>query len=510
MRTTHAITIASLLAGATACSGKDSKDEGPAGEPRTPGGGSGQFDEEADPVPTNASETTPLASERVSNLFDGLADSVAAMEGDGGTSLLADSTEAALGTSSCASADTASQDSLLDVSGLEEVLREAKDVANEYVFRTEFVESDDGTTVTYLIDPATACEGDPECVTELTENPIRFAVNVLEDDSLAVRLLVGADRHAPASMRLGDTALGLTADLAELMDSIELFMTPEDRAELPRAFAGVVDLSLVKEAEGKFTLSLSLLENLRLDVEEEPGKAVSITVAASEPTTELRLDANTNTMSWRQNLSTVDVAASGSLFCEDEPSCGTQEQQGTFHLHLAGATGEFELSSGTDQFSLRNWGFGSETSYLALNDTRLVSVDLNPNAGRTLNVHFSDVPEGILVSFEPSLDLKVATALTSLSESLRADLPEWLLDEVFDVTFGGAPKPSILIREPECDAYGQPLGDEEVEVQSGTLSFAATSLPAPVTVDAGMCVVPVESSVEDPHPFMTIAAGVCE
>ncbi len=473
------------------------------------GSDSGGSDDGQQPVPTDAAETTGLAKTRTATLLDGLADALGEMEGDGGMSLAMESASFASG-SGCEQLDAPEEPEELDLTGLEEALREVRAFADDHVFKEEYVESDDGTTVIYRIDPASACEGDSECVSELTENPLRVAVNVLEDESLAVRLLVGNDRHDPLSARLSAEQLGLTADLSELMDAVSLFMEPEDREDLPKTLRGVIDLSLTKNGEQDFSIAFSVLEALNLEVEDEPGELVAVNIGASTPTSELRLDANTNSMTWRQNLATVDVTASGSLVCGDDSDCGAKEQQGTFRMHLAGMTSQLEMSSGSDGFGISGYGLGDDTSYVALDDERLVAVDLNQNSGRTLDIRFKDTAEGILVTFEPELDLRVATALNTLSESLRVDMPDWLFDEVFDVTLGGDAKPSILIRRPSCDEYGDPVGDAQLEVESGTLTLAASSASEPVTVSAGMCVVPAETTTEEPHPFETVAAGVCE
>lgn len=466
------------------------------------------FDPDADPVATDAEQATAFTNDRATALIDGLADAMAAVDTSRGTSVVDDGA-AAVFDNDCAGPGTVDTSDLLDLGGLEDTLRELRSFLEEEVFRPEFVESDDGRTVTYLIDPASACDDDVDCVSKLNTNPLRFAVNVLDDGSVLVHMLVGTARQNPVTLRMSDTALGLRADLGEAMGAVTLFVDPAERDELPSTLEGVVELALVKDAEGVFTLGLSLLEDLRLEVEPEPGKAVSVNVEASRPTSELHLDANAKSLSWRQNLATMDIAAAGSLFCEDDSDCGTKERTGTFRLHLAGATGLLSATDGSNSVSLAACGLGDETSFVALNDERLVSVDLNPNTGRTLDVQFADTAEGIVVSFEPELDLSVAVALTHLSDSLRVDLPDWLSDEIFDVTFGGDPKPSVLIRRPEC-LDGVQIGDSQVQVTQGTLAFAATSLGEPVTVEAGMCVIDTDSSEEDPHPFTTIAAGICE
>ncbi|HEY5958182.1 MAG TPA: hypothetical protein VIV60_16575, partial [Polyangiaceae bacterium] len=114
-----------------------------------------------------------------------------------------------------------------------------------------------------------------------------------------------------------------------------------------------------------------------------------------------------------------------------------------------------------------------------------------------------------------ALDFKLAMAMTNLSESMRVDMPDWLFNEVFDVSLGGAPKPSILIPAPTCDATGNAVKKDQLQVVTGKLALSATSLAQPLEVMTGMCLVPVESQPvanqdEKPHPFTLLGSAVCQ
>ena len=49
------------------------------------------------------------------------------------------------------------------------------------------------------------------------------------------------------------------------------------------------------------------------------------------------------------------------------------------------------------------------------------------------------------MTFDPPLAMKGALTISSLSEEWQLKLPAWLDDEIFDLTFGGAPSPQIFI-----------------------------------------------------------------
>jgi len=101
--------------------------------------------------------------------------------------------------------------------------------------------------------------------------------------------------------------------------------------------------------------------------------------------------------------------------------------------------------------------------------------------------------------------------MTHLSESMRVDMPDWLFDEVFDVTLGGAPKPSVLIPATTCDANGDRSSKDQIKVTAGRLTLDASSLANPVEVLTNMCLVPAaEEPSEQAHPFSLFSSGVCQ
>ena len=100
--------------------------------------------------------------------------------------------------------------------------------------------------------------------------------------------------------------------------------------------------------------------------------------------------------------------------------------------------------------------------------------------------------------------------LNKLSESLRVDMPQWLESEIFDVMLGGAAKPSVLVPAPTCDVYGDVTSKSELKVVTGNLSLSESSLPSPVSVAAGMCLLPVDGLDSKANPFSRLRSGICQ
>jgi hypothetical protein len=461
--------------------------------------------------PIDSTEATTSMNLRVDELIVGLADSTAQLDTTNSTSVATDSLNASLGSSSaCPSGGSAGGGSSgkIDTKGLDDFLHRVAKEAKDHVFREEFVELKDGNQVVYKIDPASACGTNTKCTEKLTANPIRFAVTANTDDTLNVSLLVGEARHNPGTGVLGPKKLSVRADLAEAMAAIRLYMTAEDQKNLPDHLNGVIEGALEKLADYDFAISTSVIEKFDLLVGQAKGKPVAVTVLPSNPTTQLTLNSITNTIGYSANLGAVDVQVAGAAVCDD--SCGTKEQNGTFSAHLGGFTGEFSTRKAATDLTFSGLGIGNDTSQVTLNGDPLGTLDVNPNNGRKLSVNFKKTTEGTLVIFDPALDIKLAMMLNKLSESLRVDMPQWLESEIFDVMLGGAAKPSVLVPAPTCDVYGDVTSKSELKVVTGNLSLSESSLPSPVSVAAGMCLLPVDGLDSKANPFSRLRSGICQ
>jgi hypothetical protein len=464
------------------------------------------------PRSIDSTEATSLTNQRVEAVLGGLADSTAQLDTTDSTTVATQGINSALGTSSaCSSSDVSSTIDGVPSSttkGLDDLLHQVAKEAKDHVFREEFVELKDGNQVVYKVNPASACGSDVSCSEKLTKNPVRFVVTANSDDTLNVSLLVGEARRTPGTAVLGPTRLSVRINLAEAMEAIRLFMTAEDQTNLPDQLSGVVEGSIEKRAENDFAISGSLIEKFKLLVGQAKGKPVSVAVQPSAPAAQLTINSATNTLGYSLKLGAVDVQVAGAAVCDDQ--CGSKEKTGTFAGHLGGFTGEFSVSKGATDLTFSGIGLGNDTSYVALNNDRLGTLDVNPNNGRKLSVNFKKTAEGTLVTFDPALDFKLALMLNKLSESLRVDMPTWLGDEIFDVMLGGAAKPAVLLPGPSCDGSGGSTAKNQLKVVSGNLKLSSSSLASPVTVAAGMCLLPVSGADSQSEPFSRVTSGTCQ
>jgi hypothetical protein len=462
--------------------------------------------------PIDSTEATTSVNQHVDDFVAALGKSSAQMDTTGSTTVATQSANSIFSSTSCdgssGSASTIDDIPKSTTKALDQFLSKAATEAKEHVFREEFVEVKDGNQVVYKIDPASVCGSNSDCTTKLTQNPVRFVVTANTDDSLNVALVVGQARHTPATALLGTTEVSARVNLAEVMDTIKLFTKTEDQKNFPEHLNGILEAAIEKRSDNTFVISGSVIEKLDLLVGQAKGKPVAVTVQPSDPTWELTLNSATNTLGYSVNFGAIDGSVAGTAVCNSK--CGSKEKDGTFSGHFGGYSLQTSVSKGATELTVSNLGFGSDTSYVALNNDRLGSLDVNANNGRKFSMNFKKTDGGTLVTFEPALDIKLAIMLNKLSDSMRVDMPSWLSDEIFDVMLGGAAKPSVLIPAPICDSNGDATTKSQLKVVTGELTLSSSSLSSKVDVASGMCLLPVDGSDSQANPVSRLKAGTCQ
>ena len=168
---------------------------------------------------------------------------------------------------------------------------------------------------------------------------------------------------------------------------------------------------------------------------------------------------------------TLDLETPGTLHCPYETSCAEPERNGTFAYHtedLAFVAEDPENGSSEAARASLVTG-GSQTS--AINGAHFSEFGLGAEGAGGFSVAVTDTPEGMRVVFEPALNLSGALTISAFSEAFRLDLPEWLSDEVFDISFGGDPKPSLLVPHRQTCQSGDPAPTRRlVKVETGTVT----------------------------------------
>lgn len=184
---------------------------------------------------------------------------------------------------------------------------------------------------------------------------------------------------------------------------------------------------------------------------------------------------------------TLDLSLPGSVHCPNEP-CGEQERTGSFDYHTDDLSvtlrdPESTVDAATD-VGVHMGGF--QTAAVA--GKKFGEAGLSDEGNGAFSVAFTDTAGGVLAVFTPALDLRAALIISSFSDSYRLDLPSWLQDEVFDITFGDDPQPSVLVPRRElCETNPPEPLRREVRLERGKLR-GTVGAGRDVSADAVSCV----------------------
>ncbi len=412
-----------------------------------------------------------------------------------------------------------------------EIRESAKDLVRELrerILIPENLEAETPTSATYRLSAAVLCpeddtpsnglaadpiplELDSDCVDRVERLSPRLVLASPREGDIDVTLLLGAARHAPASLQLYQGSLGVRIDLGEALGvARELGEELEGVSDLE----GVLELRLVENQPRDYSLELNVKEPLRLLVDAD-GDTLSATLAKSSPTWNVRVDGNAKTVSAGLDLGALQLLGPLGLFADlfeggsaelsaAEPP-PERSYTGVMEVFLAGLSGTLRYAGDGDVLELLDLGFGDSTSTLKHDGHTLMSLDLNALQGRRVNVVVNAQGESGQLSITPTLDLSLSFAFDYVADQFE-DVADYLLHDTLRVWLGG-------------DAPVLELADERVKVISGTLNLESAAAPGSnISVGAGMCLVTsededgtaAEAGTDAAHPFDVFSAVSCE
>ncbi|MFH1531710.1 MAG: hypothetical protein ABIK09_13370 [Pseudomonadota bacterium] len=408
------------------------------------------------------------------------------------------------------------------------------------------LETEEGTSVTYLMKPGYFCEmfagddegggemdlddaGDDEgCADFLSEIPIRVRFQSTGEDLLDAEILFGEDKLHVLDIELNKGSVAVEVDLSELQAFME---TVDDQAESDFgswSLSGRIRVELVREGPKVFSLAFFVLQAVSVDGSID-GDAWAMTLAPSEWTVTV------NGVSEEVALATAVGALDATIpyqavvdsFWDTEGEMDGEEPQtpaddiidweaptvtGTAQVHLAGLTGASVFKADDEAVEVTGLGLGGGTSWVKVNGVTIFSVDFNPAAGRVMDLvaGFLTGSEDLFLQTVPEFDLSVQFKMVGLEDDFQ-DLPGFVSDETFQALLTGASVPELRIIEGEEDGA--------LKVQAGTLTLSSTAAPAEtVTAEAGQCLFFTDSDDEgeeaDPAPegheiLSQIEVGAC-
>ncbi|HYO94387.1 MAG TPA: hypothetical protein VER33_07735 [Polyangiaceae bacterium] len=392
----------------------------------------------------------------------------------------------------------------------------------EEIFTPANLESEDGASATYLLGPDTLCppgeDGidapgatpapvaapDPDCVAQAERLQVRLRLSSPSDGDVDVALLLTAQKRNPATLQLHRDRVGVTVDLGELKSALDAL---DEELEGVASMSGKLQLQLRRNGERDYSVLFNVLDALNVALVDDDNQQITVSLAASAPAAELRMDGNARLVTGSYDYGAFSVKgplnAFRSSFDDDEalePGGNTlppKTYTGMIDLFLAGLEGKVVLDGNTDRLNLTGLGLGDASSTLKHDGQLLAQLDLNASAGRhfDLNVQKEDNDEATL-TLSPSFDLSLLFNFAPLATQIT-DLPAYALNDRVRISLEGA-SPSLRTQA------------DQVRVLSGTLNMTSSAVPqANVQVVAGSCL--FESDGESPtHELLGIySAGAC-
>ncbi len=262
----------------------------------------------------------------------------------------------------------------------------------------------------------------------------------------------------------------------------------EGRTDFSRS-SGTVTVGLRRDAQGNMSGSVGV-RGLKIQPnEDKPEQTVG---SKSEACTGLEVHVGPRSIgsSYSAQLGAFDVTLPGSSFCrEGSMDCGEKERTGPFRFELPDSSLRLTQpsESGAEVFSLDVQTRGILSGSVA--EDRFAEGGLGPGGeGGKTTAQVTRSAAGFELTFSPALDMGAALMISSFSDQMRVNLPDWLTDEIFDLTFGGDPVPSILVPYRELCAPGSAtaVSRRELEISSGTLEIRADERV--MSASAGQCV----------------------
>jgi hypothetical protein len=353
--------------------------------------------------------------------------------------------------------------------------------------------------------PSPAPVYDEKCVDQANRLQVRLKLTLASPGNVDMAVLLTEAKRNPVTFELHRDHLGVTSDLAEVKATLDA--AGEDTSNIP-TLEGRLGLELRRNADLDWSLLGNVLSNVVVAVaDEETAEQVRLTVGASSPATELRLNGNARNIVGSIDYGTLGVSGPLNAFrdnfheTEYDPVTGLEipgpTYTGNVEVFIAGYEGSVTFDGSTDHLTLAGLGVGDAASTLKWNDQILAQFDLNRDNGRHFDLGYQKTNAGSEFTFSPTLDALLRLNFAPLANQIP-DLSPSLMDDTIHVWFDG--------QDPKIE-----VTDDQVKVVAGTFNVTSSATPdADLHVPAGMCV--VDSGVTEPtnEAIGSVTMGTCQ
>lgn len=345
--------------------------------------------------------------------------------------------------------------------------------------------------------PPSQAELNASCASNIDEMRYRVRVWSPSEGNMNFRVTVGPGHHIGDVEVHEDRVYG-AVNLSEIRAAVEHADTvygSDSASDVPSTFEGTVATLLEKQGENIAHMEVRVESDVSIG-----GGDVQLQLASpGQPIFGATADGSADRVSTTFNLDTVEVS-----FTADHYAYENDESVSFDHTaHLAGLTGRMIFDGAAEQFKIRDFGFGDSTSWLDMNGERVLSLDLNPESGRTfdMTVESANAEDTYDAAWSPQFDATIGVNFGRLATKITE---EWLMEDEFNVALTGN-NPRLRAGTTEND-WGY------LEVLSGSLEVSSSTPNYVRSVSQGNCLLEGAdngSQVAYYHPLESVKSDSC-
>ena len=248
---------------------------------------------------------------------------------------------------------------------------------------------------------------------------------------------------------------------------------------------GKVELSLTENGEKDFSLNYKILSAIHVKMDVPDVGMVELSTDMAEDAAMLHIDGQSKILQVALDFNPATLSLPFASVFED-----AQNASGDLIVELGGLEGGFQVGANDQDFTITGLGLGDTTSRFRHDDTQLLTLDINPDNARHVNVNVSAAGEMPTISLDPGAEIRLYTNLGHMDQYLPEDkepAPAELCDQTYTLTFFAQNGPATLM--PVEGSEGQ---DGAVKIVDGTLSLCTTAMGECFVVDEGQCFAPMD------------------
>lgn len=406
------------------------------------------------------------------------------------------------------------------------------------VFSDARITLEEDTRIVYALDPVIFCQydsfatpiaGEPppnvdsECLASFQNHALQVELRSLPGDTLVATLLI--DNARPLSVTLSTASVAVEVDIAGVKAAAQALS-----GDLGSSMFGIfedvttaqgrikVQMDRLGDQHYKATASITQAIHIAANLD---GLDISFKLAASSVS--LDMDGAARVLKMASKVGALDLVmpfAFGELDSLD-PAPTTPAEPTVIAIHVGGASASATFTGEQDALTLSGISLGDTTSTVKINGQNVLTLDLNPDMGRAFDLTLRGIAAAtdnfVTATVTPGLHIKLLLAMQNAASLFdNGEIPAWGRNETLELRLDGAPAPTVQF------ANG-------FEIVEGRLSFSATSLPAPIVIEAGQCVgglisedtistptdpidgapIQEEPTNGDSHPFSSLSSVAC-